>query len=67
MCMSNVYKRTESGPQLFCKNIESVKVDAETGTILFTDIIGNEYQIHGSIESINLSANIIHVLERAES
>ena len=63
MCLSNVFKVTEEGPELFCKNIETVKNDPETGNLVFTDIVGNRYTVNGTIESINLSANVIRVLE----
>lgn len=65
MCLSTVYKMTESEPVLFCKNIQSVDISPTDGKMTFTDILGIRYEALGEIRKVDLVENVIEICETA--
>jgi len=61
MCLSTVYKMTDNGPDLLCKNIQNVAVDPDSGKLTFTDIMGIHYEALAKIQSIDLVDNVINI------
>lgn len=63
MCLSTVYKVNGGEPELFCKNVQNVMQDPDSGEIRFTDIMGMQHVLVGKILSIDLVKNTIDVRE----
>ncbi len=63
MCLSTVYKTTDTGPAFLCKNIQSVDVDPGSGKLTFTDVMGIRYESMAKIQSIDLIENVITIEE----
>lgn len=63
MCLSTVYKVNGNSSEMFCKNIQNVLQDKDSGEIKFRDIMGIEYSLMGRIASIDLVDNNIMVEE----
>lgn len=60
MCLSKAYLTGEEGEELILDEISSVK--NKNGTLLFTNILGEEREVEGDIRSIDFIDNKI-VLE----
>lgn len=56
MCLSTVYNENH---ELLAKNVASVT--AKDGKLLFTDIMGVTVAVTGTIETIDLMDNFIHI------
>ena len=63
MCLSTVYKMTDTGPAFLCKNIQNVEVDPGSGKLTFTDVMGIRYESMAKIQSIDLIENVITIEE----
>ena len=60
MCLSTVYNEKN---ELLAKNVASVT--ARDGKLIFTDIMGAVVAVTGTIETIDLMENFIHVRQSA--
>ena len=57
MCLSTVYEVKGEGKNLVCEYVSSVR--AESGSLILTDIMGDETIVHGALRSVDLVKNII--------
>ncbi|MBS3787844.1 CooT family nickel-binding protein [Candidatus Bipolaricaulota bacterium] len=60
MCLSKAYLASEEGEELILDEVSSV--ENEGGTLLFTNILGEEREVEGEVKSIDFMENKI-VLE----
>lgn len=56
MCLSTVYNENH---EMLAKNVANVT--AKDGKLIFTDIMGAVVAVTGTIESIDLMENFIHI------
>lgn len=63
MCLSTVYTIKNGDRVLMCKDVQSLQIQDEEGTLMFTDIIGMKYPVKGKILNIDLVGNTIDVKE----
>jgi predicted RNA-binding protein len=61
MCLSTVYKLVEGkdDPEEVCSHVSTAQADGDTVT--FTDIMGTETKLVGTISSVDLVGNKIYV------
>lgn len=60
MCLSTVYKLGNGEqPEQVCSNVTKVEVDGTT--VKFTDLLGGEYELEGTITSVDLIESRIYV------
>jgi len=57
MCLSAVYEVKDGGENLVCEYVSSVR--AENGSLILTDIMGDETVVHGALRSVDLVKNRI--------
>ncbi|MBS3736484.1 MAG: CooT family nickel-binding protein [Candidatus Bipolaricaulota bacterium] len=62
MCLSKAYLASEEGEELILDEVSSV--ENEGGTLLFTNILGEEQEVEGEVRSIDFMENKI-VLEKS--
>ena len=59
MCLSAVYEVNDVDERLVCEYVTAILV--KNGSIVLTDLMGEEMEIKGAIESIDLIKNIIKI------
>jgi len=64
MCLSTVYNKTNEQKNLLCRNIMDVQL--KDGNLVFTDILGVQTVLRGTIDKINLTDNYI-LVSKAEA
>ena len=64
MCLSEVYKQTDSEPEFLCKNI--AKIIPMENEVVFYDFMGRKTVFYGSILSVDLMENTVLVKENRQ-
>jgi len=59
MCLSKVYEVKDGNENLICEYTSAISLD--NGIIKLTDIMGEEFTVKGTLQSIDLANNIIKI------
>lgn len=59
MCLSAVYEIRDGAKRLVCEHVSAV--DVRDGSVVATDIMGEEIVITGTLRSIDLVKNVIMI------
>ena len=63
MCLSTVYKNTQSQENVVLKNV--MRIECKDGCVLCTDLMERTVAIEGTLECANLVAGFVIVKENA--
>lgn len=59
MCLSTVYKNTQTEDQILCRFVS--KIVARDGQLILTDVMGMEVTVEGSLLSADLAEGVVVV------
>ena len=59
MCLSTVYKNTQTEDQILCRFVS--KIVAKDGQLILTDVMGMEVTVEGSLISADLAEGVVVV------
>lgn len=57
MCLSTVYRDSQSEENICCKFVARIEVDGDKLT--FTDVLGEELTVEGKLLSADLTAGVV--------
>ncbi len=60
MCLSTVYKNTQTEDQVLCRFVSKILANEE-GKLVFTDVMGMEVTIEGTLLSADLAEGVVVV------
>ena len=60
MCLSTVYKNTQTEDQVLCRFVSKI-IANEEGKLVFTDVMGMEVTIEGTLLSADLAEGVVVV------
>jgi len=59
MCLSTVYKNTQTEDQILCRFVS--KIVSQDGKLVLTDVMGMEVTVEGSLLSADLAEGVVVV------
>ena len=59
MCLSTVYKNTQTEDQILCRFVS--KIVSRDGKLILTDVMGMEVTVEGSLLSADLAEGVVVV------
>lgn len=59
MCLSTVYKNTQTEDQILCRFVS--RIVARDGKLILTDVMGMEVTVEGSLLSADLAEGVVVV------
>lgn len=57
MCLSTVYRGSQSDDNVCCKFVAKIEVDGDK--LKFTDVLGEEMTVEGKLLSADLTAGVV--------
>mgnify|MGYP002519862748 CR=1 FL=1 len=63
MCLSTVYKNTQTAENILMKNV--MRIECKDGTVVLTDLMDRTVAIEGTLEYANLVEGVVLVKESA--